>query len=203
MDHSIRRRKILSNINKRPGLSASVRHQSLCWNVHWKRLECGRGWIGDLLIAETEDLKTMPPFETHVQRFKSKEMDIQKRERICIPMQDGRNTARRTAVIHRAGGDLKQEFQETSSVAEGEIRDPSPDLEARQEFRISRRDYKYRTHDAPRTKLCVPKDDFPIPLTYKNVQRETKISLDEFHEAIIDDFGTWMAKSHCLNPGSV
>ena len=37
-------------------------------------------WIGDLLIADTEGLKTIPPSEIHVKRFTSEEVDIQKRE---------------------------------------------------------------------------------------------------------------------------
>ena len=41
-------------------------------------LNAGRSWTGDLLMADTEDLKTMPPSEIHVKAFKSKEVDIHK-----------------------------------------------------------------------------------------------------------------------------
>ena len=54
---------------------------------------------------------------------------------------------------------------------------------------------------APRTKLNVPKDDFPIPLNYIDVQRQTKNTIDA-HEATIDD-GKKMETCRCLNPGSV
>ena len=40
----------------------------------------------------------------------------------------------------------------------------------------------------PKTKLCVPKDDFPIFVNYMDVQRQTKTSLDVLHVATIDDF---------------
>ena len=101
-DHSNwSRSKILSCIIKRLRSSASVRHNSPLWNFHGIRFERGRSWTGDLLIADAEDLKTMPPSEIHVKRFKSKEVDILKRQRLCVPMQDGRNLARATAVTHR------------------------------------------------------------------------------------------------------
>ena len=46
----------------------------------------------------------------------------------------------------------------------------------------------YRNHVAPRTKLYVPKDDFPVPLHYIDVQRQAKTSLDVLQEATIDDY---------------
>ena len=42
-------------------------------------LELGEIWTGDLLIVEPEGLKTMPPSENHVKRFKSKELEIRRR----------------------------------------------------------------------------------------------------------------------------
>ena len=36
--------------------------------------------------------------------------------------------------------------------------------------------------------MHVPKDDFPIPLNYLDVQRETKTSIDVVHEAAIDGY---------------
>ena len=49
-------------------------------------------------------------------------------------------------------------------------------------------DHKNRNHVAPRTKLFVPKDDFPIPRNYIDVQRQTNTSLDVLHEATIGDY---------------
>ena len=48
--------------------------------------------------------------------------------------------------------------------------------------------YIYRNHVAPRTKLCVPKDDLPIPLNYIDVQRQKKAIIDVLHEATIGDY---------------
>ena len=94
------RSKILSNIIQRPWSSASLRHRSLSWNVHRPRHERGGSGTGDLLIVDTEDLKTMPPSEIRVKRFKSRELDIPKRNNEFLSMQDGSTLARRTAVIH-------------------------------------------------------------------------------------------------------
>ena len=71
---------------------------------------------------------------------------------------------------------------------EREARDPSPDLEARQVFWSVTVDHIYRNHVAPRTKLKVPEDDFPRPLNYNEVQRQTTTSLDVVQEATIDDY---------------
>ena len=46
----------------------------------------------------------------------------------------------------------------------------------------------HRNHVAPTTTLCVPKDDFPIPLNCIDVQRQTKTGIDVLHEATIDDY---------------
>ena len=48
------------------------------------------------------------------------------------------------------------------------------------------RDYTCRNHVAPRTKLYVPKKDFPIPLNYTDVQRQTKTGIDVLHDAAIE-----------------
>ena len=41
---------------------------------------------------------------------------------------------------------------------------------------------------APRTKLYVPKEDFPTLLNYVDVQRQTKTRIEVTHEATIDDY---------------
>ena len=80
------------------------------------------------------------------------------------------------------------EFQEHSSEENEEASDPNPCVEGRQDVWSIMRDYMYRNHVAPRTKLCVPKDGFPIPLNYIDVQRQTKTSIDVLHEATIHDY---------------
>ena len=92
-------------------------------------------------------------------------------------LQGGRPSS---AAVYRARKDLRQESQPTSS-EEKEARDPSPDVEARQDFWSVTGDYIFRYHVAPRTKLCVLKVDFPILVSYMDVQRQTKTS-------IVDDY---------------
>ena len=49
-----------------------------------------RSWTGDLLIVDTDDLKTMPPSEIHVTRFKSKEVCGLKRNcKLVFPCRTG------------------------------------------------------------------------------------------------------------------
>ena len=67
-------------------------------------------------------------------------------------------------------------------------RDPDPDVEARQDFWRIMRDYTYRNHVTPWTKLFVPRHDFPIHLNYIDVQRQTKTRLGTLHETVIDDY---------------
>ena len=95
---------------------------------------------------------------------------------MCIPLQDGRNLARGTAV-YKAWGDLRRESQENSSEQKEEARDPSPDVEAGW---ISEVVWEV-TYIAPTTKLF-------FPVNYIDVQRETKTSIDGLHEATIDDY---------------
>ena len=74
----------------------------------------------------------------------------------------------------KRGATSGNNLQKTSS-EEGEARNPSPDLEARQDFWSIVVGYIVRNHVAPRTKLHVPKDDFPIHLKFFDVRCSTKI----------------------------
>ena len=76
--------------------------------------------------------------------------------------------------IFKAVGDFLRETQHNSSEGRQEARNPDSDVEARQDFWSIVGDYIHLNHVAPRTKLCVPKDGFPIPLNYMNVQRHKK-----------------------------
>ena len=81
-------------------------------------------------------------------------------------MQGGCNLARRTAFIHHyvqsgeatSGNNLNND----SSEEKEEARDPSPDVAARQDFLSIMGVCIFRNHVAPRSKLNVPKDEFPI-----------------------------------------
>ena len=70
-----------------------------------------------------------------------------------------------------------RESQQCSSQEKEEARDSDPDVEVegRQDFWSTVGNYMYRNHVAPRTKLCVPKHDFPTPLNYIGVQRHENL----------------------------
>ena len=85
--------------------------------------------------------------------------------------------------MNKALGDLRQESQSTSSKAEEEARDPSPDVEARQISGESWKITKIGIMLVQERKLNVSKDDFPIPLKYIDVQRQ-KTLIDVLHEAL-------------------
>ena len=134
-----RRNNILSCFCERPESSASVRPKSPSWNIHGLRLE-----RVDRFKADTEDLKTLPQSEIHVIRFKSKEVDIQKRDHeFAFPCRTGemlQEEQSSSTVVYQAVGDIWQECQEKPSEADREARDPSPDLEASTKLK----DYKRR-----------------------------------------------------------
>ena len=92
-------------------------------------------------------------------------------------MQNVRNLARGTAVIYRY----------LQRVRRLHARDPDPDVEVRQAFLSIMRNCIFRNHFVPR-KLYVPKNGFPTALNYIDVLRQTKTSIDVFHEATIDDY---------------
>ena len=126
----------------------------------------------------------------HVKRFESTEVDIQKTKWLSTPGRTGEILQERqplsTAIFSKRGGDLKQEFQETPSEEEWDAWDQNPYLEARQDFWSSLGDFAHWKHVAPRTKLHVPKDDFPIPLNSIDVEKQTISSLDVLQESTID-----------------
>ena len=70
-----------------------------------------------------------------------------------------------------------RESQQCSSQEKEEARDSDPDVEVegRQDFWSTVGNYMYRNHVAPRTKLCVPKHDFPTLLNYIGVQRHENL----------------------------
>ena len=98
-------------------------------------------------------------------------------------MQDGRNLARRTAVIHR-GENLNTILQKIKKKPEIQIQMSKLDKISG----VFWGNYKYQNHVARRTKLHVLKDDVPILVNYIDVQRRTKTSIDLIHEATVDDY---------------
>ena len=168
-------------------LSASVRHTSP---------SCG----GDLFVADTDDLKPMKPFEIHVKNSSNqKRCTFKKWHWTCLPCKMG---SRHPPLCTKREAISGNHFKE-KCVEKGEARHPSPDLEASQDFWSVLGDDMIMLYVAPRTKLFVPKGDFPISLNYMDVSRQTKNSIDVFQEATIDGYCNIMAISHCPNFASV
>ena len=96
-------------------------------------------------MVDTEDLKTVPPSEIHVKRFKSKEVDTTRETTNLYShagrAESGKKDSSYPPLCTERRGDFRQLFQEEPS-EEGETRDPSPDLEIRQDFRNSTRTCK-------------------------------------------------------------
>ena len=124
---------------------------------------------------DTKDLKTIPPSEIHVKSFKSEEVDIPKRNsEFVFPCRTGeilKEGQPLSTAVYKAEGDFIRETQQTSAEEKEGAQDPDPDVEVRQDFWSIMGDDIYWNHVAPRTKLCVPKDDFPIQLYYVGGQR--------------------------------
>ena len=128
----------------------------------------GRGsWTGDLWIADTEDLKTMPP---------------------CRTAEILRDRQALSTGVYKAGGDLRRESQQTFSEEREEARGPGPDVEPRQDFCSIMEDYTDRNQVESSTKIYVLEDDFPILLNYIDVHRQVITSIDLLQDATIDNY---------------
>ena len=97
---------------KRPGSGASVRRKSRSWNMHGLCLERAENWTGDLLIVDTDDLKTFPLSEIH-----EKEIQI----KTC------KKDSRDPPAVYKAESDFRRESRKTSSEEKEEGRDLYPD----------------------------------------------------------------------------
>ena len=103
------------------------------------------------------------------ERFKTKRSDnnLNRNNECVLPWRAGeilQEVQPPSTAVCKAGGDHMRESQQTSSEEKEEARDVDPDVEAQQDFWNIMRDSKNRNHVAQRTKLFVPKDDFPMPL---------------------------------------
>ena len=165
-------------------------------------LNAGGRWTVDRFKADTEDPKTLPQSEIHVIRFKSKEVDIQKRDpEFAFPCRTGEMVQEEqssSTVVCQAVGDIWQECQEKPSEADREARDPSPDLEASTKLQ----DYKKSTYNGimlfQRRSSMFPKEIFRYLssiLVCGDIQKQALMYIKERPWVII---GTRFAISHCL-----
>ena len=93
---------------------------------------------------------------------------------MCIPIQNGRNLARKTAVFqHCVHSGVRPQARISTTFFRTD-----PDDEARHDIWSIIGDFIYRIHSI----------FHPIPVNYIDVQRQTKTSTDVLQEATIGDF---------------
>ena len=108
-----------------------------------------------------------------------------------------------STAVYQAGGDVRQEFQETLVRRRKKPKIQSQILKLAKISGV----ISVITHIGimllQRTKLFVARDDFPILQNHRDGQIQTKQALMYFKRRPLMMTGTCMAKSHCLNLGSV
>ena len=155
--------------------------------LHWIRLTCREKLDGGFAHGGRGRPWKCPASKSHMKRFKAKDIEIK--------------TSIGQHKFHCADGSLRQEsVSERPPPAEGfnvekdscrmidtenedsenESVNADPDAQAAEhEVWSTSGRYIFGNHDFPRTSLYPPKDDFPIPVRYVVVCRQTRTSLDD------------------------
>ena len=161
---------------------------------------CAGGiWMGDVLIADLEELETMDASEIYSKRLNAKEVVFPKQGEFIFPIADGRIKSLggdqelriSTLIRHRPiQGDSHIDFLGESEGSLPQPHDSLPDAgEAIHDFWSMSGSFIYRHHVEPRVKLYSPREEsFPIPLKYIDVTRTTHTNLDVKQEKRIDDY---------------
>ena len=163
------------------------------WDTPWTRSE---SWTGDLLIADTEDLKMMPPSDIYVKG--SNQVDIQTRgDEFVFLCKLGWNLARRK----RRGPQAR-----ISKTTFRNRRSPRSKSRSWSSSRILVYYGWLQISESRCSKNVILLFRWTIFLDIWNLwcfRDEQKQALPylEWRPSMI--FGTWTAKSHCLNLGSV
>ena len=128
----------------------------------------GRSSTGDLLIVDTEDLQPIPPFEIHVKRLKPKEVKTISTESMNVYSRAGRakSCKRDSRHLPLVQSGERPHARISARFIRRNIRSPRCRSRYRSLTRFLEHCWRYifRNHVAPTTKLCVPDDDFPMPL---------------------------------------
>ena len=157
--------------------------------------------MGDVLVADLEELETMDASEIYSKRLNAKVVIFPKEKiEFNCPIADGRiqtlggDQELRTSTLvrdHPIRGESHRDFLGES---EGSLPPPSEDSfpdagEAINDFWSMSVNFIYRHHVEPRVKLYSPREDsFPLPLKYIDVSRTTQTNLDVMLEKRIDDY---------------
>ena len=155
-----------------------------------------RIWIGDILVADTEELEQMDASEIFARRLNAKEVLTPmkcKKSYSQSQMEQSKPLERsRSETIHLNLGSSEKRRGESgrlSSPSHQQADSTRDDAEAKNDFWSITGDFIYRHHVEPRVKLYTPREEtFPIPLKYIDVTRTTHTSLDVLLEKNIDDY---------------
>ena len=147
------------NVSYKPmslGIEAVLTNAS--GNLHGMCIRCGRGWSGDLLIAECEDLDNLSASNIHVRRFKHQE--LAQEGTLSLPSADGSHKLFDLLRLHRGEkanctkrrAKCKRSGRETLRRRNGK-------------YWSMGGDFKYRRHEVHRSTLYVPNEEtFSIQL---------------------------------------
>ena len=159
-----------------------------------------RIWMGDVLVADLQELETMDASEIYSRRLDAKEVIFPKEEgEFIFPIADGRlkplgeDQDLRTSTFIRQRpiqGESHIDFLGESKGSLPPPHDSFPDAgEAINDFWSMSGNFIYRHHVEPRVKLYSPREEsFPIPLKYIDVSRTAHTNLDVKQERRIDDY---------------
>ena len=153
------------------------------------------------LKVDAEDLGTIPLGKDSNQ----KRWTFPRETTNCMPIQDGGNLARRTAVLYRCVLSQERPHARTSRNSLQKKKKPEIQIQMSKLEKISGaswKDYRNRNHVAPRTKTLCSERRFPRPelLMFNKKQKQASKKLQE---ATIDGFGMLMETCHCPDAGSV
>ena len=141
----------------------------MTWNIPRIRIDRGRIWKGDILVADFEELENL---DASTAKLCGRDHEIRE------------STPRQYDPV--GSEDLSEELQRNSE--EPQTAETKEDAEARNDFWSIAGDFIFRHHVEPRVHLYVPKEEsFPIPLKYIEMTRTTHTNLDVLQENRIDD----------------
>ena len=190
--------------------TSSIWQESTAWYLSWARIDRGRIWKGDIIIADLEDLEKLDASDIDPRRINAREAWIsQKGDEFIFLAADataklsGRDYEFRQSTLRR---EQTARREDVSRELQGKSEGPQPteskdDAEVRADFWSIQGDIIYRRHNEPRVQLFVPKEEtFLVPLKYIDVRRSIYSDLDVMQEKRIDD--CWNVDSNRSLPDS-
>ena len=163
-------------------------------------LYAGGIWVGDVLVADLEELGDDGRIGNLLKKTQCERGGISRRKREFIfPIADGRiktlggDQDLRTSTLVRPRPIQRESNIDFLGESEGSLPQPQDSLpdagEAINVFKSMSGNFKNRHNVEPRVKLYSPREEsFPIPLKYIEVSRTTLTNLDVKQEKGIDDY---------------